>query len=105
MLRAFSVSGCKCGWVGGRRSSVYVRDSPDVGRDAVRRGARGRRRAGRAAPQGAGGARARGTMHAAARSSLASGALRQSGAGCGDVNCTGAGRKRSVGRDLSCSYV
>lgn len=34
-----------------------------------------------------------------ARSSFARVAYRQSGAGCGDVNCIGVGRERSVGRD------
>lgn len=68
-----------------------------MGRGGARAGAgRGRRTVGRGA---------RGGARCSARSSLARAAYRQSGAGCGDVNCIGVGRERSVGRDVSYSYV
>lgn len=86
-------------WFTGRRTSA-VRWGAALGPGAARGGERLRARR-------RGGAR-RGTRDGArcsARSSLARGAYCQSGAGCGDVNCIGAGRDRSVGRDVSCSNV
>ncbi|CAG9132415.1 unnamed protein product [Plutella xylostella] len=65
------------------------RISDSVGADVIHRTWGGARGAGRDEGRGGDGA---------ARSSLAA---RQSGAGCGDVDCNGAGRERSVGRDES----
>lgn len=82
-------------------------DSPDVSWSAGRgniRAVRGAGHGGRGGSPAVGrggvrGGRGRGAR-CSARSSLARTAFCQSGAGCGDVNCIGSGRERSVGRDV-----
>lgn len=70
------------------------------GRARVRRGARDRRARRQARDAG----RCTLQREVVARSRRVP-PVRQSGAGCGDVNCIGAGRKRSVGRDVLLSYM